>query len=211
MSSPKLIVVLGATGNQGGSVIKSFLTDQTWRIRALTRNISSAKAKSLQAQGVEVVQADLDSPASLEAAFQGASAIFSVTDFWNAFGSAAASTEHQGLRTSRLAYLYELQQGKNVFDAAAKIATLERFIFSSLSDASKWSGGKYRHVLHFEAKAHAAEYGRETYPGLWEKTSVIQVGWYLSNFLGPLLRPKKVSIASRLVLCCFWSLLMGIV
>ncbi|KAE8157040.1 hypothetical protein BDV40DRAFT_309060 [Aspergillus tamarii] len=191
MSSTKLLVVLGATGNQGGSVIKSFLADPTWRIRGLTRNTSSAKAQSIQAQGVEIVQADLDDVASLEAAFQGATAIFSVTDFWNAFATIAQNSEIEDQSKIRRTYEYELQQGKNVFDAATKVETLERLVFSSLSDASKWSKGKYTWVLHFEAKAHAVDYVRETYPELWKRTSVVQVGWYLSNFLGPFLRPKK--------------------
>ncbi|KAE8389157.1 hypothetical protein BDV23DRAFT_173333 [Aspergillus alliaceus] len=191
MTSTKLIVVLGATGNQGGSVIKTFLKDPTWRIRGLTRNVSGEKAQRLQAQGVDIMKADLDDPASLTAAFQGATVIFSVTDFWNAFASIAQSGEDKGQSMIKRTYQYELQQGKNVFDAAAKIATLERLVFSSLSNASKWSKGKYTHVLHFEAKAHAADYGKETYPELWKRTSVVQVGWYLSNFLGSFLKPKK--------------------
>ncbi|KAF7622862.1 putative hscarg dehydrogenase [Aspergillus flavus] len=191
MSSTKLLVVLGATGNQGGSVIRSFLADPTWQIRGLTRNTSSVKAQSLREQGVEIIQADLDDIVSLESAFQGATAIFSVTDFWNAFATIAPNSEIEDQSKIRRTYEYELQQGKNVFDAAAKIDTLERLVFSSLSDASKWSKGKYTRVLHFEAKAHAVDYGRETYPELWKKTSVVQVGWYLSNFLGPFLRPKK--------------------
>ncbi|KAI9041080.1 putative hscarg dehydrogenase [Aspergillus affinis] len=85
--SSKLIVVLGATGNQGGSVIKSFIKDPAWRIRALTRNTSSASAQALRESGVEVVQANLDDPSSLEAAFQDANAIFAVTDFWNSFAN----------------------------------------------------------------------------------------------------------------------------
>ncbi|KAE8146464.1 hypothetical protein BDV25DRAFT_162370 [Aspergillus avenaceus] len=188
----KLLVVVGATGNQGGSVIKSFLDDPNWRIRGLTRNTTSESAAALQAQGVEVVKADLDGVASLETAFQGATAIFSVTDFWSAYFRMAQDTSarHEQPANKR-AYQYELQQGKNVFDAAAKVTTLERFIFSSLSDAGKWSKGKYTNVLHFEAKAHAAEYGEKTYPELWKKTSLYQAGWYMANFLGEWLSPKK--------------------
>ena len=57
----RLIVVVGTTGGQGGSVVSSFLTDPQWRIRGITRNLDSDKAKSLIAQGVEMVKADLNS------------------------------------------------------------------------------------------------------------------------------------------------------
>ncbi|GMF80517.1 unnamed protein product [Aspergillus oryzae] len=196
MSSTKLLVVLGATGNQGGSVIRSFLADPTWQIRGLTRNTSSVKAQSLREQGVEIIQADLDDIVSLESAFQGATAIFSVTDFWNAFATIAPNSEIEDQSKIRRTYEYELQQGKNVFDAAAKIDTLERLVFSSLSDASKWSKGKYTRVLHFEAKAHAVDYGRETYPELWKKTSVVQVGCGVYQFVGGLKGEVKLPIAA---------------
>ncbi|PLB47401.1 putative hscarg dehydrogenase [Aspergillus steynii IBT 23096] len=193
--SSKLIVVLGATGNQGGSVIKTFLDDPAWRIRALTRNASSASAQRLQQSGVEVVQADLDDPASLEAAFQDANTIFAVTDFWNSFASPEnRSKKRPDQPMNEWTYHYEKQQGMNVFDAAAKVPTLDRLIFSSLSDVSKRSNGKYKNVMHFDSKAHAAEYGRKTHPELWKKTSLIQIGWYISNFLShPLLQPRKTA------------------
>ncbi|KAK1141155.1 hypothetical protein N8T08_009322 [Aspergillus melleus] len=191
--SSKLIVVLGATGNQGGSVIKSFIEDPAWRIRALTRSTSSSSAQALQQSGVEVMQANLDDPSSLEAAFQDANAIFAVTDFWNSFANPENQKKKRPDQPMNVwTYHYEKQQGMNVFDAAAKVPTLEKLIFSSLSDASKWSKGKYTNVMHFDSKAHAAKYGKKTYPELWKKTSLLQVGWYLSNFLShPLLQPRK--------------------
>ncbi|SPJ93364.1 uncharacterized protein FTOL_13970 [Fusarium torulosum] len=60
---------------------------------------------------------------------------------------------------------------------------MERFILSSLSNATKWSKGKHTHVYHFDSKAKTAEYGRETYPDLWAKTSIYQPGLFLTNFL----------------------------
>lgn len=90
-------------------------------------------------------------------------------------------------------YEYELRQAKNIFDAAANVGSLERLIWSSLSAASKWSKGKYTWVYHFDSKATAAEYGKETYPDLWKKTSIIQVGFYLSNYLiNALAQPRRV-------------------
>jgi len=81
MSSQKLIAVLGATGNQGGSVIKTFLEQPQYKIRGLTRNTSSDKAKALAQNGVEMVAADLEDKASLEAAFADAHIIFIVSDY----------------------------------------------------------------------------------------------------------------------------------
>jgi uncharacterized protein YbjT (DUF2867 family) len=67
---PKLVVVVGATGQQGGSVINSLLKDGTFQIRGITRNVNSEKAKALYAKGVEMVVADLDNKDSLMKAFQ---------------------------------------------------------------------------------------------------------------------------------------------
>jgi hypothetical protein len=201
MSSEKpLLVVLGATGNQGGSVVAHFLSlsPSLYALRAITRDTSSAKAVSLASQGVEVVAGDFDNPQSLDAAFSGASVIFSVTDFYQAMMSpslrekaAASSSASAGLYVRD----YELQQNRNIIDAAAKVSTLERFIYSSLPNATKLSGGKYAHVYYCDSKAVAEEYGKLTYPKLWEKTNVFYAGFYLENFIGEAgvpLRPNLV-------------------
>ncbi|KIW74229.1 hypothetical protein Z517_12169 [Fonsecaea pedrosoi CBS 271.37] len=191
----KLIVVVGATGTQGGSVVDTFLQESGWQVRALTRNANSAAAEKLRAKGVhEVVSASLDDPASLVQAFRGATAIFSVTDFWGAYYDPATTPKATatGLPKNVWVGQKEEQQGKNVFDAAAQTQGLQRLIFSGLSNATKWSRGKYTHVYHFDSKARAAEYGQATYPDLWQKTSIIQVGFYLSNVLTyPFMRPQK--------------------
>jgi uncharacterized protein YbjT (DUF2867 family) len=66
---PKLIVILGATGKQGGSVVDAFLGDERFTIRAITRDESSKKAVALRGKGVEVVNGDLGDTKSLEKAF----------------------------------------------------------------------------------------------------------------------------------------------
>lgn len=66
----KLIVVIGATGVQGGSVISALLKNPEYKIRAVTRNASSEAAKKLAAEGVEVVTANSDDVSSLKAAFE---------------------------------------------------------------------------------------------------------------------------------------------
>lgn len=202
MSSEKpLLVVLGATGNQGGSVISYFLSlsPSPYALRGITRNPSSPKSISLASLGVEVVAADIDNPSSLDAAFKGASVIFSVTNFWQSFADpslrerASASGQIIGVVSKE----NEAQQNRNIIDAAAKVSTLERFIFSSMPNTNKLSGGKYAHVYHFDGKAIAEEYGRSAHPKLWEKTSVLYAGYYLENYFettGSLLQPKLVCL-----------------
>lgn len=196
MSSKKIIAVLGATGNQGGSVADVFLNEPEWHVRAVTRNPSSTKAKALAARGAEVVWADLDTPSSVESAFENATAIFAVSDFWGLYGNPenAPKAAAKGVPFNVWAANHETEQLKSVVDAAAKIHTLERFVLSSLSNATKWSKGKYTHVYHFESKAKAAEYAAEQYPELWKKTSIFQAGFFLSNFIGnPNFQPHMVS------------------
>jgi NAD(P)-dependent dehydrogenase (short-subunit alcohol dehydrogenase family) len=196
----KLIVILGATGTQGGSVVTTFLSDPSWKIRALTRNPEGSAAQTLRGKGVhEIVRASLDEPDSLLQAFKGAHTIFSVTDFWVPYYTPANDEKAAAAGLAKNAWVAgeEERQGRNVFDAAAKTEGLQRLIFSGLSNASRWSGGKYTHVYHFDGKARAAEYGQATYPELWAKTSILQVGMYLSNqLLIPFMRPKKVSQSS---------------
>ncbi|EKJ70800.1 hypothetical protein NXS19_004076 [Fusarium pseudograminearum] len=193
MSSHKLIVILGATGNQGGSVADAFLSEPDWKVRAVTRNTKSSKAQALSSKGAQVVQADLDSPSTLTHAFEGANVIFAVSDFWGLYGDPAnKSRAKPGQPLNEWAAEHEEQQLRNVIDAASKVPSLERFVLSSLSNAEKWSKGKYTRVYHFDGKARAAEYIPKAHPDLWAKTSIFQAGLFLSNFvLLPLNQPVK--------------------
>lgn len=195
MSFSKLIVVLGATGNQGGSVADVFLNEAGWRVRAVTRNPSGGKAQALAARGAEVVQADLDDPSTLPPAFESATAIFAVSDFWGIYGDPANKNKPKpGQPLNLWAAEQETHQLKGLIVAAAGVPTLERFILSSLSNATKWSKGKYTHVYHFDSKAKAENYARESHPHLWAKTTVFQAGYFLSNFVSnPITMPQRVS------------------
>ncbi|EED16231.1 hscarg dehydrogenase, putative [Talaromyces stipitatus ATCC 10500] len=202
-----LLVVLGATGNQGGSVISHFLSQSPspYKLRGVTRNPSSPNSIRLVSRGVEMVAGEFDDPSSLDAAFQGATAIFSVTDFWQSFKNPALReiASASGQKISILSRDNEAQQNRNIIDAAAKVDTLERFVYSSLPNTSKLSGGKYSHVYHFDGKAIAEEYGRSTHPKLWEKTNVLYVGYYLENYFdaaGGIFRPKLSKDKSTLIL-----------
>jgi uncharacterized protein YbjT (DUF2867 family) len=64
------IAVLGATGTQGGSVIRAMLEDKSWQVRGITRDLSKDSAKALMSQGVEMVVADIDDEESLMKAFE---------------------------------------------------------------------------------------------------------------------------------------------
>lgn len=180
--SSKLIVVFGATGIQGSSVVSTFLSEPDWRVRGVTRNPQSAASQRLAARGVEVVKADVNDPASLGPAVEDADAVFAVTDFWSPIRDPANQSKvKSGQTINEWGYHNELQQAKNIIDAVAKVASMDRFVWSGLSAAKKWSKGKYTGVYHFDSKADATEYIKETYPELWKVTSVIQVGAYLSN------------------------------
>ena len=66
----QIIAVHGATGMQGGSVVKALLNSSEWKVRAITRNTTSASATALASQGVEVVSADFDDEKSLLKAYE---------------------------------------------------------------------------------------------------------------------------------------------
>ncbi|KAL3485817.1 hypothetical protein BJX62DRAFT_229207 [Aspergillus germanicus] len=183
MSSSKLIVIIGATGNQGGSVANVFLKEQD----------GNTKAQALAACGAEIFQADTNTPATLSTAFEGANAIFAVSDYWGLFGDPANKYKAQpGQPLNVWVAEHETQQLKNIIDAAAQVPTLERFILSSLSNATEWSKGVYTHVYHFDLKAKTAEYGSETYPDLWAKTSIYQAGLFLIQLIGHLEQDVKI-------------------
>jgi uncharacterized protein YbjT (DUF2867 family) len=189
MTTPtKTIAVIGATGNQGSSVVKTFVQLPGWHVRAITRSPSSEKAQALEALGAEVVQADLADPASLASAFAGVHAIFVNTDFWS---------DYRSTGDSKSAYDGEVQRGKNAADAAAAVPTLERFVYSALGPMAKASGGKYVHSYHWESKAAIVEYVESAHAGgLAGKTSVVYIGAYATNaFLQPKLDPNSGAYA----------------
>jgi uncharacterized protein YbjT (DUF2867 family) len=123
----KTVLVTGATGRQGGAVVRHMLL-KGWKLRALTRHPAGHEAQSLARQGVEVVQGDLENSASIARAATGVYGIYSVQDFW-AVGAKR-----------------EVQQGKNVADAA-KEANVKHFVYSSVGGAERNTG-----IPHWESK-----------------------------------------------------------
>ncbi|KAE8340757.1 hypothetical protein BDV24DRAFT_163975 [Aspergillus arachidicola] len=172
----KLIVVTGVTGVQGGSVARLFAQDPNWRA------------------GIELVAGDYDDVASLDRAFNGANAIFGTTDFWQFVKDPQVADEakRRGKQINEIAFEREVQQGKNIINAAAKhVSTLDRVVLSTLSNSKKWSQGEILWNLHFDGKAQYTEYLQQTYPDLAAKTGYFQIGVYLSNWWNPMQRPEK--------------------
>lgn len=187
MAGSKLIVVVGATGNQGGSVARRFLK-AGFRVRGLTRNTESPAAQKLTAEGIEAVAADLADVASLTSAFHGANVIFSVTNYWEPFFRPDCRHKAQdlGISCRRYAYDVEYRQGKNIADAAA--ATVDSldpngFLASTLSQAAKCSHGEFAELYHFDAKADIfPAYVQDKHPELAAKMSCIHTGYFYTSF-----------------------------
>jgi uncharacterized protein YbjT (DUF2867 family) len=172
MADKKIIAVIGATGAQGGGLVRAIQADKSgaFAARAITRNPNSEKAQALRAQGVEVVQGDADDEASLERAFAGAYGVFALTNFWEHF-----SPER------------ELVQARNQAQAA-KAAGVQHVIWSTLEDTRKWVPlednrmptlqGKYK-VPHFDAKGEADQIFRD----LGVPTTWLHTAFYWENLI----------------------------
>ncbi|KAJ7635108.1 NmrA-like protein [Roridomyces roridus] len=131
-SSASLVVVVGARGNQGGSVVKALVeSNKACRVRALTRDPSKPAAQAMAALGMDVV-------------FEGVDYAFLVTNFF----------EH--LDAAR-----ELAEGKLFIDAA-KAAGARGIVWSGYASPTKISNGKYPNIVHWESKAAVTQYGRES-------------------------------------------------
>ena len=100
MSDRKIIAVAGATGAQGGGLVRAIMADPPggFTARALTRDVNSDKAKALAALGAEVVAADVDDVESLKKAFAGAHGAYCVTFFWDRHGPEAGSGRRTDVR-----------------------------------------------------------------------------------------------------------------
>ncbi|KAJ2612291.1 hypothetical protein H4S08_002760 [Coemansia sp. RSA 1365] len=146
----KLVAIVGATGLQGGSVLKTLYAAGGYKIRALSRNPESDFAKSLATKypDVEWVQADLNDASSLCKAFTGVDVVFAVPDFYQKDTLEKVSAGDKDA---------EFTQGKNIVDAAID-AGVKSIIYSSLDSMKQLSGGKYPDILHFEGKHKVEEY-----------------------------------------------------
>ncbi|KAF2651836.1 putative NmrA family transcriptional regulator [Lophiostoma macrostomum CBS 122681] len=170
----KLITVFGATGNQGGSVVRNILAhpqlSKEWKIRGVTRDPTNLKpdAQKLASQGVEFVKADLNSQPSILHAITGSTAVFGVTNYWE---TGSASTE--------------IQQGKNLANAC-KSANVSHLIWSSLPAVSQLTNGSITNLHHFDSKAAIENY----IVSIGLPASFVLAGFFMSNMPGGI-RPTE--------------------
>lgn len=160
----KLIAVVGATGAQGGGLARAILDDPERRfaVRALTRKPESEAARALAARGAEVVAADLDEPASLRPAFEGADGVFCVTNYW----------EHMDPAREKV-------QARNQAEAAAA-AGIAHVVWSTLEDTRERVPlsddrmptlmGEYK-VPHFDTKGESDAVFLDLTPATCMRTS----------------------------------------
>lgn len=181
-----------AKRRQGSSVGATFLADSDWTVRGITRDLTKETSRKWADRGADMVAGDLDVPDSMKKAFQGANVIFGTTDFVQHLQDPQIIANAGARPVNEIATEREFEQAKRLIDAAAAhTSTLERFILSTLSDCKGLSGGKIQYNLHFDCKWAAVEYLQETYPELWKKTSLLQLGIFASNWKVPYYTPRK--------------------
>jgi uncharacterized protein YbjT (DUF2867 family) len=131
----RIIVVIGATGRQGGAVARHLLTEG-WQVRALTRNPQSERAQALAALGATVVQGNMEDPASLDQAFAGAYGVYSVQNPYIDGPEA------------------EIRQGKHVAESA-KAAGVQHLVYGSAGVGKQATGiPSWDSKLQIEQHAH---------------------------------------------------------
>ena len=182
MAGYKTIAVLGATGSQGGGLIRAILNDTGggFRARALVRNVNSDKARELSRLGAAVVPTNVDDVESLKRAFQGADGAYCVTFYWEHM-----SPEKEFAHASAQAQ-------------AAKHAGLQHVIWSTLEDTRRWVPlsdnrmptlmKKYK-VPHFDAKGEADQVFRQ----IGVPTTFLLTSFYWENLIYFGMGPRKGS------------------
>ena len=180
MNGRKVIAVIGATGAQGGGLVRAILNDPKgdFSARVLTRDVNGARAKDFARLGAEVVNADIDNSESLKKAFEGAYAAFCVTFFW-----AHLSPEKEMAEAKAMA-------------VAAKATALRHVIWSTLEDTRQWVPltdnrmptlrGKYK-VLHSDGKGASNHF----FTDAGVPTTFLLTSLYWDNFIYFGMGPKK--------------------
>ena len=180
MDDKKIIAVVGSTGAQGGGLVRAILNDKSgkFKVRAITRDANSDKAKELLDLGAEIIEADLDDKDSLEKAFKGAYGAFCVTFFWEHF-----SPEK------------EKDQAKNMAEAV-KESGVKHVIWSTLEDTRKWIPldddrmptlmGSYK-VPHLDCKGESDRY----FENSGVPFTLLLTSFYWDNFIHFGMGPQK--------------------
>ncbi len=180
MTEKKIIAVVGATGAQGGGLVRAIQNDPSggFTARALTRDVNSARARELAGLGAEVVAADVDDAESLKQAFEGAYGAYCVTFFWAHFSPEKEQAEVRAMAQ------------------AAKHAGLRHVIWSTLEDTRQWVPlsddrmptlmGQYK-VPHFDAKGEA----NRIFTDLGLPVTFLLTSFYWDNCIYFGMGPKK--------------------
>ena len=180
MAEKRIIAVVGATGSQGGGLVRAILNDRTgdFTARAITRDVNSPKAKELARLGAEVVAGDIDDVESLKKAFRGAYGAFCVTFYW-----AHMSPDREIANARAMA-------------TAAKAAGVQHVIWSTLEDVRKFVPlsdsrmptiqGKYK-CPHFDTKGESNQF----FTDLGLPVTFLQTTFYWDNLIFFGLGPKK--------------------
>ena len=164
-STSPIIVVFGGTGYQGGSVIDALLKTEKYRLRVVTRDPQSSPAQKLSAANIEVVAGDANQLETLKQSFEGASAAFLASSFWD-------ESQHLNPETDWL-------QGKNLVDAAVASGTVRFVVWSSLDDIDHASNGSLT-MPHFTNKHRVEQYIR-TQTKL--QAAFVYAGFYFQNWI----------------------------
>lgn len=180
MPAKKIIAVLGATGAQGGGLVRAIAADRDgpFAARAVTRKPDSDKARALASLGVEVVAGDADDAAGLDRAFAGAHGAFCVTNYWEHL-----SADREGVQATTMA-------------RASRRAGLQHVVWSTLEDTRRWIPlgdrrlptiqGRFK-VPHFDSKGAMDEvFAREGAPA-----SYLLAAFYWDNFIHFGMGPRR--------------------
>jgi len=161
MPDQEMILVTGATGQQGGAVAGELLA-HGYPVRAMTRKPESDKARSIARIGATVVQGNLDDTASLERALHGTWGVFAVQNTWEA---GVVREEEQGKRLAEL----------------AKKGGIQHFVYSSVGSAHRNTG-----IPHFDNKWRV----EETVRGLgFPSYTILRPAFFMENFFSPWFKP----------------------
>ena len=156
MSSDRIILVTGATGRQGGAVLRS-LAGKGFRLLGMTRKPESGPARTLASQGVNIVKADFDDAASLSAALEGVWGALSVQPR----DAGPAREEERGLRFAR----------------SARAAGVQHFVYHSVASADRRTG-----IPHFESKARIEDTVRSL---CFPSHVIVRPAFFMENLRAP--------------------------
>ncbi|KAJ2613448.1 hypothetical protein EV177_002522 [Coemansia sp. RSA 1804] len=165
--------IIGATGLQGGSVLRALHTAGKYKLVAVTRDASSEPAKEIKAKypNIRLAEGDLNQVESLKKAFEGADFVFGVTML-------AQPGTHDGVIVDSVSAEYK--QGKNITDAAIA-AGVKSIVISTIYSLNELSGGRYPEPTYFKGKLGSEKYLRSKAAEI--RGAFIHIGSYMENFV----------------------------